>query len=53
VEKKLGAVCPLGGLLRGALKNIESKIKSFRWKNTEKPPVTIGSCTTSYEIVIE
>ena len=53
VEKKLGAVCPLGGLLRGALKNVESRRKSFRWKNTEKPPVTIGSCTTSYEIVIE
>jgi len=52
-EKKLGAVCPLGGLLRGALKNINGKIKSFRWKNTEKPPETIGICTTSYEIVIE
>ena len=53
LEKKQGAVCPLGGLLRGALKNVDGKIKSFRWKNTENPPVTIGSCTTSYEIVIE
>jgi hypothetical protein len=52
-EKKQDAVCPLGGLLRGALKNVNSKIKSFRWKNTEKPPGTIGICTTSYEIVIE
>lgn len=52
-EKKSGAVCPLGGLLRGALKNINGKIKSFRWKNTEKPPGTIGICTTNYEIVIE
>jgi len=53
IEKKQGAVCPLGGLLRGALKNVNGKIKSFRWKNTEKPPETIGICTTSYEIVIE
>ncbi len=53
LEKKQGAVCPLGGLLRGALKNVDGKIKSFRWKNTEKSPTTIGICTTSYEIVIE
>jgi hypothetical protein len=53
LEKKKGAVCPLGGLLRGALKNVDGKIKSFRWKATEKPPGTIGICTTSYEIVIE
>ncbi|MFX1518316.1 MAG: hypothetical protein ACFFCD_00110 [Promethearchaeota archaeon] len=52
IEKKQGAVCPLGGLLRGALKNVDGKIKS-RWKATEKPPGTIGICTTSYEIVIE
>ena len=53
IEKKQGAVCPLGGILRGALKNVDGKIKLFRWKNTEKPPGTIGICTTSYEIVIE
>ena len=29
-EKKQGAVCPLGGLLRGALKNVNGKIVSFR-----------------------
>lgn len=52
-EMKQGAVCPLGGLVRGALKNIDGKIKSFRWKATEKPPGTIGICTTSFEIVIE
>ena len=52
LEKKQGAVCPLGGLLRGALKNVDGKIKSFRWKATEKPPGTIGICTSSYEIVI-
>jgi len=53
LEKKQGAVCPLGGLLRGALKNVDGKIKNFRWKATEKPPGTIGICNTSYEIVIE
>ena len=52
-EKKQGAVCPLGGLLRGALKNVNGKIKAFRWKNTEKPPGAIGICTTSYEVVLE
>jgi hypothetical protein len=52
-EKKQGAVCPLGGLLRGALKNVNGKIKAFLWKATEKPPGTIGICKTSYEVVFE
>jgi hypothetical protein len=53
LETSEKAVCPLNGLVRGALKNVEGKMKTFKWLKTEKPPETVGVCTTTYELEIK